>query len=336
MSASSKSIFISYAEEDLAFVEKLRSALTACGHAVWDYHGSVYADWRQWAKNKIATADYGLVVWSKASIKSKNVLSEAVRINKRGRYVPIRIDRINRDEVPIGLDTTLDFDLRSWTGNSDNKEWTRLLERLDQTPSNPREPPRSSRTAFIIVTALGRFWSRLRVHLLTASLSGALGIAVVAGPWLIDNENFGDAVNEASDGKKMNSIDKSEVQIDQMAAQILGDYSYNKQHMWLHFVVVLVDSVNHGNKNRALKELAISELKLTKVESRMSKIETWELIRCQRATKPNDSDSKAAASKITANEADDPATYDPICSDLLRQLRVSSQENSIRRAQRSR
>jgi hypothetical protein len=92
MSAYSKSIFISYAEEDLAFVERLRSALTVCGHAVWDYHGSVYADWRQWAKNKIATVDYGLVVWSSASIESENVLSEAERIKKRGRYVPIRID----------------------------------------------------------------------------------------------------------------------------------------------------------------------------------------------------------------------------------------------------
>jgi hypothetical protein len=220
MSAYSKSIFISYAEEDLAFVEKLRSALTACGHAVWDYHGSVYADWRQWAKNKIAAADYGLVVWSNASIESENVLSEAERIKKRGRYVPVRIDGA---EVPLGFDTIQNFDLRGWTGTSDNKEWTRLLERLDQTPSNSRERPRSSRTAVMIVTALRRFWGRLRVHLLTASLSGTLGIAVVAGPWLIDNENFGDAVNEASDGKKMNSIDKSEVQLEQMAAQILDD-----------------------------------------------------------------------------------------------------------------
>jgi hypothetical protein len=255
MSAYSKSIFISYAEEDLAFVEKLRSALTACGHAVWDYQGSVYADWRQWAKNKIATADYGLVVWSSASIESENVLSEAERIKKRGRYVPIRIDG---SEVPLGFDIVQNFDLRGWTGNSDNKEWTRLLERLDQTPSNPSEPPRSSRTAVMIVPALGRFWNRLRAHLLTAVLSGALGIAVVAGPWLIDNENFGDAVNEASDGKKMDSTDKSDLQIEQIAGQILDDYSHSKQHMWFHFVIVLVDSVNHGNKSRALKELAIS------------------------------------------------------------------------------
>jgi TIR domain len=329
MSAYSKSIFISYAEEDLAFAEKLRSALTACGHAVWDYHGSVYADWRQWAKNKIATADYGLVVWSNASIESENVLSEAERIKKRGRYVPVRIDGA---EVPLGFDTIQNFDLRGWTGNSDNKEWTRLLQRLDQTPSNPSESPRSSRAAVMIVPALGRFWSRVRAHLLTASLSGALGIAVVAGPWLIDNVNFGDAVTEALGDKEMNSLNESDAQIEEVAGKISQHYFENNQHMYFNFIVVLVDSVSHGNRTRAnaLQELPIARWKLFKRE-------WWGLIRCKPARPSIVIDSKAAASKPEVNEApDDAAKSDPICSEMMMQFRASSQENSIRRAQRSR
>ncbi len=78
----------------------------------------------------MAIADYGLVVWSNASIESQDVPSEAERIKKRGRYVPVRIDEA---EVPLGFDTIQNFDVRGWTGNSDNKEWTRLLELLDQT-----------------------------------------------------------------------------------------------------------------------------------------------------------------------------------------------------------
>jgi hypothetical protein len=310
----SRSIFISYAEEDLAFVEKLSSALTARGHAVGHYGSSVYSDWRQWAKKQIATADYGLVVWSSASIESQNVLSEAERIKRRGRYVPIRVDEA---EVPLGFDTIQNFDLRGWTGNSDNHEWTKLLKRLDQTPENPREPPRSSPAAVMIVAAIGRFWSRLRVPLLTALFSGALGVAVVAGPWLMDNNNFADAVTEVWRNHPQDSDD----QIVLMARKISDNYSQNKQHMWFHFVVVLVDEVNTGQRDKALEEFAIARWTLDKREM-------FERDRC-RTKKRTVVDSKASPFKYQVNEApDDPITNDPICPEVMR---ASSQENSIRR-----
>ena len=62
----------------------------------------------------------------------------------------------------------------------------------------------------------------------------------------------------------MNSPDESDAQIDERAEQISYHYSKNKQRMWFHFVVVLVDGVSHGNRITALQELAVAKWKLSK------------------------------------------------------------------------
>jgi hypothetical protein len=254
MSGYSKRIFLSYAEEDLAFVEALRSALNARGHRVWHYQEEVYPDWRKEVEQQIRTADYGIVVWSRASVRSKNVLSEAQRLEKRNRYVPVRVDGA---DVPAGLDIDQIFDLSGWTGDSDHREWTRLLRRLDQTPIHGTEPPpRSPRRAVAVRFTLfgcGRWlWARLP----TALVSGALGMGAVAGAWVIDNKNFADAVNAALEPEPMNHP-HSEPQIEALAEEISKAYSHNKQVMWFHFIITGIDTLNDGRKSDAVKTLAV-------------------------------------------------------------------------------
>jgi hypothetical protein len=95
-------IFLSYAHEDLERVRPLVGDLEAEQWRVfWDRTIPAGETWRTFIGVQLDTAPVVVVVWSKVSVESHWVASEADRANKRGVLVPVLLDEIS---PPLGLD----------------------------------------------------------------------------------------------------------------------------------------------------------------------------------------------------------------------------------------
>jgi hypothetical protein len=86
-------IFISYAREDEAKVGKLASELVRLGWSVW-YDRSLVAseEYDERIEKELDTAACVIVVWSRASIRSRYVRAEAGAADDQGKLIPIAFD----------------------------------------------------------------------------------------------------------------------------------------------------------------------------------------------------------------------------------------------------
>jgi len=107
-------IFISYAREDLAWVEKLNRALEAQGYSVWwDRNLATGARYLKETETQLREARATVVVWSKVSIDSHWVADEAALARDLGRLVPISKDGTM---PPLGFGQYQATDFSRWNG----------------------------------------------------------------------------------------------------------------------------------------------------------------------------------------------------------------------------
>jgi len=94
-------VFLSYAREDAGVVRALHAELTAAGFAVW-YDADIAGGerYRDRIDAQIDAAKAVVVLWSKASVKSDWVISEASRAHRQNKLVPLRLPPLPSDEVP--------------------------------------------------------------------------------------------------------------------------------------------------------------------------------------------------------------------------------------------
>jgi len=105
-------IFISYAREDAKRVLPLVRALEARGWRVfWDRAIPAGETWLDHIGTRLDAAPVVIVVWSRDSVKSDFVYSEAGRARERRALVPVLIDRV---APPLGLDNVHAADLVEW------------------------------------------------------------------------------------------------------------------------------------------------------------------------------------------------------------------------------
>jgi hypothetical protein len=134
-------IFISYSREDSKFVEALIIALIDYGWSVWSDKSGISEGkpYDQQTENAIADATVALVIWSRASVKSRWVRAEASFALERDKLIPISAD---------GVDPPLQFlhiqavNLANWGQTSDEPSFKRLAatlsERLDRVGRIPK------------------------------------------------------------------------------------------------------------------------------------------------------------------------------------------------------
>jgi hypothetical protein len=100
-------VSISYAYEDLAFVERLRAALVGAGRDVWvDVAGIEPADrWRSSAHEAIERFDAVVFVISAESLRSAACLGELQHaVDRNKRLVPVCVDQTAVDmDLPAAL-----------------------------------------------------------------------------------------------------------------------------------------------------------------------------------------------------------------------------------------
>lgn len=136
-------VFIAYHREDMRIARQVAEALELEGFGVWWpvelVPGAEY--FRSHLNRQLLTeAKALLVLWSRASIESVWVLSEADIGRSRNCLVPVIIDAV---EIPLGFRNLQTADLRSWHGEPDHRGWQQVMNALRLLTGRPTTAPRS-------------------------------------------------------------------------------------------------------------------------------------------------------------------------------------------------
>ena len=166
-------IFVSYKAEDRPRVRLLVEALEAEGLSVWwDALVGGGEAWRETIAEQLDAAKCVIVVWSKRSTGPEGhfVRDEAARAQRRGTYVPVRIDKV---DPPLGFGETQALALNGWSGD--------------------RSDPRYHAVSGCVHSILGRkvpaalaHEPRVRTTRRAALVGGGAAVAVAAaGGWML-------------------------------------------------------------------------------------------------------------------------------------------------------
>jgi Tfp pilus assembly protein PilF len=169
-------IFISYAREDKAIALALAAHLRADGHEVWsDREIPIGSTWDEWIGTKLQAATCVIVVWSKASIESKWVRSEATLADERGVLFPVIVGDIS-PPPPFNLTQSLKLTSEPAAGQSaagvpsNQGPMVQIVSAVGRFRLAPERPPThlAQRLAvtvgIVLVAAVGPFglhWYRI-------------------------------------------------------------------------------------------------------------------------------------------------------------------------------
>ena len=119
-------IFISYAREDEARIQKLVRALEQRGLSVfWDRNIPAGQTWRSHIGKALSDAQCVVVAWSLHSVDSNWVAEEADEGKRRGNLVPILLDVV---EPPMGFRSIQAADLSDWNPGTDSPRFAKFLD----------------------------------------------------------------------------------------------------------------------------------------------------------------------------------------------------------------
>ncbi len=118
-------VFVSYKREDVDSARRIIEALGAAGISVWwDDSITPRQSWDTEIEQAIAEASTVAVLWSPRSVTSEWVRTEAHYAKERGKLVPAIIEPCT---IPIAFTLTQTVDLSGWSGNSEDRQWRKLL-----------------------------------------------------------------------------------------------------------------------------------------------------------------------------------------------------------------
>jgi len=116
MTGQTPDIFLSYSRQDLAIAGKMAAALKAAGHNVWwDQALKSGEFYDQVTETALREARLVVVLWSKASVASNWVRSEATVALQRGALAPVMIEACQR---PVMFELNQSTDLTGWKGSA--------------------------------------------------------------------------------------------------------------------------------------------------------------------------------------------------------------------------
>lgn len=129
MDATPQDVFISYSHQDRVFADRLHDSLEEDGLETWyDRHmapGVRQFDWR--VDHYVRECASCVVLWSRSSVKSRWVTSEAARAAEFNKLTPALVSE--RVSIPIPFNTTNSLDLTGWNGDRTDPRY-RILTAL--------------------------------------------------------------------------------------------------------------------------------------------------------------------------------------------------------------
>jgi len=118
-------IFLSYSRDDQARARQFAEALSREGFKVWwDQTLRSGENYDQVTERALRDAKAVVVLWSKKSVDSRWVRSEATLADRNRTLVPVMIEPCER---PIMFELTQSAELSHWTGDPRDKGWQALL-----------------------------------------------------------------------------------------------------------------------------------------------------------------------------------------------------------------
>lgn len=131
-------IFFSYSSKDRERVRPVHDALVSLGYDVfWDQEVPPGQDWDTWIRDHLAKAQCTVVFWSENSVGSLNVRHEATRASENGKLIPILIDKLGADKLPMGHYTIQAANLAGWNGDVRDPQWARALSAIEVKVAAP-------------------------------------------------------------------------------------------------------------------------------------------------------------------------------------------------------
>jgi TolB-like protein/tetratricopeptide (TPR) repeat protein len=130
----SAKLFVSYASDDRRLIEPLVDFLRRQGWEVWwDRQLEAGEAYDRRLERELAAADCVVVVWSRTSVASNWVLSEAMAGFESNRLVPVALDA--RLSIPLPFNRIHAASLVDWTGIPDHPGLQELAEGIRATIS---------------------------------------------------------------------------------------------------------------------------------------------------------------------------------------------------------
>lgn len=169
-------MFLSYARADAAAAERAARELERAGCSVWfDRDLPAHRSYSDVIASELETASAVLVLWSKASVQSEWVRSEANRARELRKLVQARLDAAR---LPMPFDQIQCADLLKWRSAKGHPGWAQILKSIralagedGDRAHSPQRSETSRRTALIggaaagIAIAGGAIWQgRSRDH----------------------------------------------------------------------------------------------------------------------------------------------------------------------------
>jgi len=123
-------VFVSYATEDRARAKALAEALEVRGYSVWwDRKIPLGQSFDSVIEAAIAAARCVIVLWSRASVTSEWVRSEASEGKRRGILVPVFLDPV---DAPLAFRLLNGANLSAWDSGTPHAELDKLVERVGE------------------------------------------------------------------------------------------------------------------------------------------------------------------------------------------------------------
>lgn len=170
-------VFLSYARPDAAAAERAARDLANAGCSVWfDRELPAHRPYSDVIAAELESASAVLVLWSKASIESEWVRSEANRARELHKLVQGRRDDVR---LPMPFDQIQCADLTKWHGGEGHPGWSQIRKSIEALTGQHEAPAISSRTvatnrraaliggvaaAAIAVAGSTFWWNRSRDH----------------------------------------------------------------------------------------------------------------------------------------------------------------------------
>ena len=119
-------IFLSYSREDQATARRYAQAFEREGFGVWwDVALNPGETFDKVTEQALRDAKAVVVLWSKHSVDSRWVRSEATQADRYGTLVPVTIEACDR---PILFELSHTADLSGWNGDAADPRWRTLME----------------------------------------------------------------------------------------------------------------------------------------------------------------------------------------------------------------
>src|ERR1043166_7561937 len=135
-------IFISYASNDRETAQKFADSLEGFGWSVWwDREIPVGKTYDQVIEEELNAARCVLVLWSKQSVQSRWVKTEASAGADRENLVPVLIDRV---PIPLEFRRIQTAVLADWDGDKSNPEFLKLRQAIEEMVGRQTTRPKAA------------------------------------------------------------------------------------------------------------------------------------------------------------------------------------------------